>query len=85
MLSTCGISPAILVPGLHLAIAQVELVRQLLSLLHAEILLPLERLLQRLQLMVGEGGARLALLFAQSAHVAGGTALDAVAVIVFGT
>lgn len=59
-------SPAILIPGLHLAIAQLQLVGQLHAILHAEILLPLKGFLQRLQLMIGEGGARLALLLAQA-------------------
>jgi len=57
-------------------------VGQLLPLLDAEVLLPLEGLLQRLQLVVREGGTRLPLLLAQAADVARGTALHAVAVVV---
>lgn len=59
--------------------------RQFLALLYAEIFLPLERLLQRLQLVIGKGGARLALLLAQPAHVAGRAALNAVAIVVLAT
>lgn len=55
-------SPSVLVPGLDLRVGQVELGRQLHAVLHTQVLLPLEALLQRLQLVVGEGRAGFALL-----------------------
>jgi len=75
--------PAVLVPSFHLAIAQIQLVGQLLALLNAKVLLPLEGLLERLQLVIREGGTRLSLLLAETAHVAGGAALDTVAIVIF--
>jgi len=75
-------SPAILVPGLHLAVAQLQLVGQLHAILDTEVLLPLEGLLQRLQLMVGEGGTRLPLLLAQTqAQMRRGVAVRRAAVL----
>lgn len=46
--------PSVLVPGLDLGVGQVELGRQFHAVLHAQVLLPFEALLKRLQLMVGE-------------------------------
>ena len=57
--------PSVLVPGLDLGVGQTEFGGQFEPVLDAEVLLTLEALLQRLQLVVGEGGARLARLFAQ--------------------
>jgi hypothetical protein len=76
-------SPSILVPGLHLGVAQPQLVGQLHAILNAQVLLPFERLLQRLQLIVGECCARLALLFTQtSCAVQAHAALYTVAILV---
>lgn len=78
--------PSILVPRLDLGVAQSQLVRQLHPVLHAQVLLPLEALLQRLQLVVGEGRARFPLLFTQSGRAAEPEAvLYAVAVLVLAT
>jgi len=49
----------ILVPGLDLRVAQAEARRQLHAVLHTQVLLPLEALLQRVQLPVRERGPRL--------------------------
>ena len=54
--------PPVLVPGLDLRVGEGELCGELHAVLHAQVLLPLEAFLERLQLVVGEGGARLALL-----------------------
>lgn len=56
-------SPAVLVPGLHLCVGEVERGGQLHSVLHAQVFLPLEAAFQLRQLMVGEGGACFAWLF----------------------
>lgn len=64
---TCESSPPVLVPGLDLCVAEAQLGRQLHPVLYTQVLLSLEALLQCLQLMVGEGGPRLALLLAQAA------------------
>lgn len=75
-----------MVPRLDLGVAQPQLVRQLHPVLHAQVLLPLEALLQRLQLVVGEGRACFPLLFTQSGRSAEAEAvLYAVAVLVFAT
>ena len=58
-------SPSVLVPSLDLSVGQVQLGRQLHAVLHTQVLLPLEALLQRLQLVVGEGRACLPLLLAR--------------------
>jgi hypothetical protein len=58
--------PSILIPRLDLSVAQSQLVRQFHAILHAEIFLSLERLLECLKLMIREGSAGLSLLFAQS-------------------
>lgn len=58
-------SPSVLVPGLDLGVGQVELGRQFHAVLHAQVLLPLEALLQRLQLMVGERRPRFPLFLAE--------------------
>lgn len=58
-------SPPVLVPGLDLGVGQTQLGRQLHTVLDTEVLLPLETLLQRLQLMVRERRPRLALLLAE--------------------
>lgn len=85
----CLPSPSILVPRLHLRIAEPELVGQLHSILNAQVLLTFKRLLQRLQLMIGKRSACFALLFAQTARTARQTAQAtlhaAAAVIIFGT
>ena len=56
--------PAVLIPGLDLRVGEAELGCQFQSVLDAQVFLALETLLQRLQLVVGEGRARLALLAA---------------------
>ena len=48
------LSPAILVPGLHLSIGQAEASGELHAVLHAKIFLSFETLLQTVQLLVGE-------------------------------
>lgn len=58
-------SPSVLVPGLDLGVGQVELGRQFHAVLHAQVLLPFETLLQRLQLMVGERRPRFPLFLAE--------------------
>jgi len=50
----------ILVPGFNLRVAQAKPLGQLAAVLHCEVLLALELALERLQLEIGEGGARLA-------------------------
>ena len=55
-------SPAVLVPRLDLRVAQVQFGRQFHAILHAEVFLPLEALLERVQLMVRERRPRLARL-----------------------
>ena len=47
--------PPVLVPGLDLCVGQVELGGQLHPVLHTQVLLALEALLQCLQLVVSEG------------------------------
>ena len=55
-------SPPVLVPGLDLGVGEGELGCQLHAVLHAEVFLSLERLLQTRQLVVREGRASLARL-----------------------
>ena len=57
-----GDPPPVLVPGLDLRVCQRELGGQLHAVLHAEVFLALEGLLQAGQLVVREGRARLARL-----------------------
>ena len=57
-----AVLPSVLVPGLDLGVGQVQLGRQLHPVLDREILLTLERALEGLQLVVGEGGPGLPLL-----------------------
>jgi len=59
-------SPAVLVPRLDLGVRQAELGRQFHPILDAQVLLSFKALLQGLQLVVGEGRPRLALLLGQS-------------------
>lgn len=66
--------PAVLVPSLDLRVAQAQLGGQLHAVLHTQVLLALETLLQRLQLVVRERCPRLALLLTESA-VAGPRAI----------
>lgn len=75
-----------MVPRLDLGVTEAQLVRQLHPVLHAQVLLPLEALLQRLQLVVGEGRARFPLLFTQPGRATQPEAvLYAVAVLVLAT
>lgn len=80
-------SPSILVPRLHLGVAQTKLVGQLHAILNAQVLLPFEALLERLQLMIGERCPGFALLFTQTRRSGEAThaAFDASTVIVFAT
>lgn len=55
-------SPSVLVPGLDLGVGEGQLGGQLHPVLDAQVLLPLEALLQGLELVVGERCPRLALL-----------------------
>ena len=55
-------SPAVLVPGFDLRVTEVEFRRELHAVLHAEVLLSLEVLLERVQLMIGERRPRFARL-----------------------
>jgi hypothetical protein len=81
---SCFVLPPILVPGLHLRIVQSQLVRHLHAVLHAQVLLPFERLLQRLQLIVGECGSRLPLLLAQPMRpIQLQAAVHAISVLIF--
>lgn len=61
--------PSVLVPRFHLCVAEAQLRRKFHSVLHAQVLLSLETLLQRLQLVVRERGPRLSLFLAESAVV----------------
>ena len=63
-ISTCSLvlSPAVLVPGFDLRVAQVQFRRELHAVLDAEVLLSLEALLERVELVVGERRPRLACL-----------------------
>lgn len=54
--------PAILVPSFHLGVGQTEFGGQFQPVLNAEVLLAFEALLERLQLVVGEGRPGFALL-----------------------
>ena len=56
------LGPPVLVPRLDLGVGEVELGRQLLAVLDAQILLLLEAPLEGLQLVVGESSARFPLL-----------------------
>ena len=58
--------PPVLVPGLHLGVRQVQLGRQLLPVLHREVLLLLEAALKGLQLVVTERRPCLSLFSLQS-------------------
>jgi hypothetical protein len=79
-----GLSPSILIPGLHLSVVQSQLVRHLHAILHAQVLLPFERFLQRLQLIVGERRPRFPLLFAQPmCAVQLQAAVHAISVLIF--
>ena len=80
-------SPSILVPRLHLGVAQTKLVGQLHAILNAQVLLPFEALLERLQLVIGERCSGFALLFTQARRSgeASHAAFDASTVIVFAT
>ena len=54
--------PSVLIPSLDLGVGEVELGRELLSVLDAQVLLLLEAPLQGLELVVGESCPGLALL-----------------------
>ena len=54
--------PSVLIPSLDLGVGEVQLGRELLPVLDAQVLLLLEASLQGLELVVGESGPGLALL-----------------------
>lgn len=66
-LYTLGLNvlPSVLVPGLDLGVGQIQLGRQFHAILHAQVFLPLETLLERLQLMIGERRPGFSLFFAE--------------------
>ena len=59
---TLPLGASILVPRLDLGVAERETRSELHAVLHAQILLTLEALLEAVELMIGEGGASLAWL-----------------------
>lgn len=68
------LGPSVLVPRLHLRVREIELGRQLLAVLHTQILLFLKTSLQRLELVVREGCPGLPLLSHRVALAAAGVA-----------
>jgi len=71
-------SPAVLVPGFDLRVAQVQLGGELHAVLDAEVLLSLEALLQSVELVVGERRPRLARLLGLAATARAAAATTAV-------
>ena len=59
LLDPLGLGPPVLEPDLDLGLGELELVGELCALRDGEVLLLPELLLQRVQLLGGEGGARL--------------------------
>ena len=59
-----------MIPSFHLCVAQIESSGELHAILHAQVLLSLEALLQAVELVVGEGGASLARLLATATATA---------------
>ena len=62
--------PSVLVPGFHLGVREVQLGGQFHAVLHTEVLLAFEALLESVELVVGEGSPRLTHLFRLAAAVA---------------
>lgn len=58
-----GSLPSVLVPGFDLSVTETQLGRKFHPVLHAQVLLPLEALFERLQLMIGKRRSGLALFF----------------------